>query len=175
MRSQKKSNFLSKSLKNLFFSIYETLYSLSCPTDQKRGSYILYIIYCIVFGIRAFHLVSYFYEEAHEPLNQNKRSKYQLWVWCHCNLCTLSGLCLSCNLNHLKSYFPDIFNELFFLCASSISPKSISSSHHRTRWLMKSRTWLMWNAYMWLTNLPKAVCAALSPLQMSNQISKFIQ
>ena len=87
----------------------------------------------MVFEIRAFQVASYFSKKAHEPLNQNKRSKNQLWVWCHCNLSTFSGLCLFCNSSHLKSPFPDIFDELLFICASLFSPKSVSLSHHRTR------------------------------------------
>ena len=72
--------------------------------------------YLTVFEIRAFQLASYFFGKAHEPLNQNKRFKNQLWVWCHSNLCMLSGLCLFFNLNHTKLPFPDVFDELLFLC-----------------------------------------------------------
>ena len=50
----------------------------------------------------------------------------------HCNLCTLSWLCLFCNLNCMKSLFPDVFDEPLFLYASSFSPKSVSSSHYWT-------------------------------------------
>ena len=85
-----------------------------------------------VLEIRASHLAGYLSEKVYQLLNQNKRSKNQLWVWCHCNLCTLSGLCLFCNSNRLKLRFPDIFDELLFLHVSSLSPKSISLSHHRT-------------------------------------------
>ena len=58
-----------------------------------------------MFEIRAFNLTSRFFGKAHKPLDQNKRSKNQLWVWCHCNICTLSGLCLFCNSNRTKSPF----------------------------------------------------------------------
>ena len=34
-----------------------------------------------VFEIRTFNLFGYFSGNAEEPLNQNKRSKNQLWVW----------------------------------------------------------------------------------------------
>ena len=37
----------------------------------------------------------------------------------------------------------------------------------------KSRSGLMWNADMWLTNLSKAACTTLSHIQMLNQIAKF--
>ena len=40
--------------------------------------------------------------------------------------------CLSCNLNHLKLPFPDVFDKLLSLYTSSFSPKSVSSSHHQT-------------------------------------------
>ena len=137
-----------------------------------------------MFEIRAFHLVSCFSGKAHKPLNQNKRSKNQLWVWCHCNLCTLSGLCLFCNSSHTKLPFPDIFDELLFLCASlfykNLSHHSLNewplywsfklAESNQLKVNIKSRTRLMWNADMWLTNLPNAT---LSPLQMSNQIAKF--
>ena len=83
---------------------------------------------------KGFSLGWLFLLKKHESLNQNKRSKNQLWVWCHCNLCTLSGLCLFCNLNNLKSPFPGIFDEFLFVCPSSLplSSKSVSSSHHQT-------------------------------------------
>ena len=67
-----------------------------------------------VFDIRTFHLAGISSRKAEEPLDQNKRSKNQTWVWGHCNLCTLSWLCLFCNLNRMKSPFPDVFNELLF-------------------------------------------------------------
>lgn len=73
-------------------------------------------------------MAGYFSGKAHGHLNQSKRFTNQLWVWCHCNLSTLSGLFLNCNLNRTKSLFPDILDELLFLCASS----SVSSSHHPT-------------------------------------------
>ena len=39
---------------------------------------------------------------------------------------------LLCNLNRVKSPFSDVFDELYFLYDSLFSPKSVSSSHHRT-------------------------------------------
>ena len=50
----------------------------------------------------------------------------------HCNLCTLSGFCLFCNSNCMKSPFLDVFDELLFLYASLFSPKCVSLSHYRT-------------------------------------------
>ena len=87
-----------------------------------------------MFEVRTFHLASYFSGKAKEPLNKNIRSKNQPWVLAmgfggHCNLCTLSGLCLFCNSNHVKLHFPDDFDELLFLYAFSFLPKSVSSSH----------------------------------------------
>ena len=43
----------------------------------------------------------------------------------HCNLCTLSGLCLFYYSNHMESPFPDVFNEILFLYASWFSPESV--------------------------------------------------
>ena len=94
----------------------------------------------------------------------------------HCNLCTLSGLCLFCNSNRIKSSLPDVFGELLFLYASLLSSKSVSSSNHRTNihhvwvltspnqvsWKWISNQWQDWREMQidrWLTNLPKTACA----------------
>ena len=69
---------------------------------------------------------------AEEPLNQNNSFGFGGY----CNICALSELCLFCNSNRMKfpfpDVFPDVFDELLFLYASSFSPESVSSSHHRT-------------------------------------------
>ena len=68
-----------------------------------------------VLEIRTIHLADYFSVQAEEPLNQNKRCKNQSWVWGHCNLCKLSGLCLFCTSNCMKLPFPGVFHE-FSIC-----------------------------------------------------------
>ena len=78
-----------------------------------------------VFKIRTFHLVSYFSGKAVSI--ETRDPKISFGCGGHCNLCMLIGLCLFCNLNHMKSTLPDVFDELIFL---SFSPKSVSSSHH---------------------------------------------
>ena len=81
-----------------------------------------------VFKIKTFHLVSYFSGKA--VLIETRDPKISFGCGGHCNLCMLIGLCLFCNLNHMKSTLPDVFDELIFLYAFSFSPKSVSSSHH---------------------------------------------
>ena len=48
----------------------------------------------------------------------------------NCNLSKLSGLCLFCTLNCMKTPFSDAFLELLFLYASSILPKFVLYCHH---------------------------------------------
>ena len=84
------------------------------------------------FEIRTFHLARYFSWKAHEPLNQNKeiqKSDMGLWVTVT-YACSVD--CLSCNLNHMKLPFPDVFDKLLSLYTSSFPPKSVSSSHNQT-------------------------------------------
>ena len=103
-------------------------------------------------------------------LNQNKRSKNQLWVWVTVTYARSVGF--------VKSSFPDVFDELFFY-ASLFSPKSVSSSYHQTNTYHAgvldspnqiSSKWTF-NADMWLRNLPKTACATLIPFQMLNHIA----
>ena len=93
-----------------------------------------------VFEIRTIHLAGYFSGKAEEPLNQNKRSKINYGFGGHYNLCTLSGLCLFCNSNRMKSPFPDAFDEFLFVYASIISPKSLiisSPNKYQPCWSFK--------------------------------------
>ena len=72
--------------------------------------------------------------------------------------------------------FPIYFLVFIKICLIISSSKY---SHHV--WIksnqfkvdIKSREGLTWNSDMWLTNLSKTACAALSPTEMSNQIAKF--
>ena len=68
--------------------------------------------------------------------------------------------CFQQNLSHLIEQIPTMLD---FKLAES-NPFKVE---------IKSRTWLAWNADMWLRNLPKTACATLSPFQMSNRIAKF--
>ena len=98
--------------------------------------------------------------------------------WGHCNLHTLSGLCLFCNSNCMKLLFPDTFDELLSLYALLFSPKIclviLSSTKYSPCWSfkltesnkfkvdIKSSTGLVSNADMWLTNLVKRTHTILS-------------
>ena len=107
-----------------------------------------------VFEIRTFHLAGYFSWKAHEPLNLNKEIQKSamglgvtvtyacsvgsiyfaiLTVWITFSWCLYTQWALF--ILQFEPYelpFPDVFNKLIFLYASSFSPKSVSSSHHQT-------------------------------------------
>ena len=81
-----------------------------------------------VFETGTFHLAGYSTGKGEEPLNQ-RDLKISYRFGGHSNLCMLSGLYLICILNHMKSPFPEVFDEIIFLYSSLFSPKSVSSSH----------------------------------------------
>ena len=142
-----------------------------------------------VFEITTSHLVVYFSGNAEEPLNQRKRSKNQLWglkvtvtyarsvgfvyfairiLW-NCpflmSLMNFFSYILSRFHQNLSHHF---IIEIFPPC---LSFKLFKSNQFKVD--IKSREGLTWNSDMWLTNLSKTACAALSPTEMSNQIAKF--
>ena len=85
-----------------------------------------------VFEIRTFTWPTFPLEKQKSLFIKNRDTKISYGFGGHCNLCTLSWLCLFCTSNRMKSPIPDVFDELLFLYASSFSPKSVSSSHYRT-------------------------------------------
>ena len=159
------------------FSYLSTLYK--CPING-------YLIHCgywdeILFEIWAFHLTGCFSRKAHKPLNQDKRSKNTLWVWCHCNLACSVGFAYFAILfiqGSLSWYLSRASFPMCFLVFTKIcliisllnkyppcwSFKLAKSSQFKID--IRSKTGPTLNADMWLTNLPKAVCTTLSPLQM---------
>ena len=66
---------------------YPQVYLGQCKYKMKKRKPVDFIVDKVdlsssaVFEIRTFHLVGYFSGNTEEPLNQNKRSKNQLWVW----------------------------------------------------------------------------------------------
>ena len=103
--------------------------------------------------------------------------------WGHCNLCMLCGLCLFCNSNRLKSLFLISLMNFFFYRLSRFHQNLCdqTNTHHvgkltksnQIKVNIKSRTQIMWNADILLTNLLKIACTTLSSFQMLNQIAEF--
>ena len=81
--------------------------------------------------IRTFTCWAIFPEKQKSLLVKKSDPKISYGCGGHNNLCTLSGLCLFYNSNHMKLPLPDVFDKLIFLYAFSFSQKSVSSSHHR--------------------------------------------
>ena len=102
--------------------------------------------------------------------------------WGHCNLCMLCGLCLFCNSNRLKSLFLISLMNFFFYRLSRFHQNLChqTNTHHvgkltksnQIKVNIKSRTEIMWNADILLTNLLDSLYNTNS-FQMLNQIAKF--
>ena len=110
----------------------------------------IFIFLGAVFEIRTFNLANFSSGKVEELLIKTRDPKISYGFGGHCNLCSLSGLCLFCNSNRMNLSFPDVLDEFLFLYATSFSPKSGSSSHYQTNThCVEFQTWWIKSVQSW--------------------------
>ena len=88
----------------------------------------------------------------------------------HCNLSTLTGLCLFCNSNQMKLVFRCLWWTSFPICFLAFTKICVIISLSN-KYLNK----MTWNAGMSLRNLPKTACATLESFKCKIKLPNMIR